>query len=443
MIKPFIKPSLIVSCLFLFPPYSNAVTPVQEVHDTSANATAALTASRMADSLNKATTMIKQYTQMIEKAKEQLNELNRINDMMNSVNSFLNTSTLNIADPGDLIKQAKAIRQRIENNSKRLLDTVKNYKIRDHIASRRLNKACPWLSYSAIAPKQTEIPYSKTGKESEEIKAIKNLGNALSDNIVSNSQSVAGTLSGRAMGLEFCAQASSIEHEIKQHEYAMKLKQYLLQKDFDSYAQTKKEWEQIEQEYKKDMRFLQAQQTDPLLNRAKQMMETLGVSDKTYNKGDKVYCEESKNDKGEFCYPQFYNTQRLNDEFNELQDELVRKLQMAGSDKKAQANVYADIKQKQGMLLLSYIKDIADNLSFMNETVSLMSNLVARDYKYKYGDDDYNVFKDQIDKKTEEINQDFISNTGEDFKDLKNYSAKLDKFGFPILTFVSKKSDTD
>ncbi|PAF51272.1 hypothetical protein [Helicobacter sp. 13S00477-4] len=441
MIKSFIKPFFIVSCLLLFSPYSNAITPVQEVHDSSANATAALTASRMADSINKATTMIKQYTQMIEKAKEQLNELNKINDMMNSVNTFLNTSTLNIADPRDLIKQAKAIQQRMENNSKRLLNTINNYKIRDHLAKRKLNKACPWLSYSAIAPKQKEIPYSKTGKESEEIKAIKDLGNALSDNIVTNSQSVAGTLSGRAMGLEFCAQASLIEHEIKQHEYAMKLKQYLLQKDFDSYAQTKKEWEQIEEEYKKDMRFLQAEQVDPLLNRAKQMMETLGVSDKTYNKGDKVYCEEGKNDKEEFCYPEFYNTQRLNDEFNELQDELVRKLQIAGTNKQAQANAYADIKQKQDMLLLSYIKDIADNLSFMNETVSLMSNLVARDYKYRYGEDDYNIFKDKIDKKTEEINQDFINETAKDFKSLKDYNAKLDKFGFPILTFVSNQKD--
>lgn len=337
----------------------------------------------------------------------------------------------------------------MDKNAQRLQKTLKNYNIRDHAHWKRIGANCPWLSYDAIAPKQIKMLLSKMGKESEEIKAFKRLGDAISDDIISNTQSVAGTLSGRALALEFCEKASKIRHEIDMKKCEFDLREYSLAGDFENYAQTKKECDKKERDYRKDMMIFKSEQTNPLLNRSKQMMEALGVLDKSYNKkgtgkdnkGAKIYCKEGKNDdEGEFCYPLFYDTKRLNDNFAEIQNELVKKLKSAGTDKTAQANAYADIKQKSDTLMLSYIKDIANNLSFMNETMSLVGNLIARDYKHKYGDDDYDSYDESRDEKISELNENFMNQT-QQYKSLNQYKANLDKYGFPIISFKSKKEE--
>lgn len=422
---------------------------IMEVHDSEANTTAAITASRMADQIDKATKMIEQYNQIITEAKATVAQLDQINQMMNGVNSFLNGSSIAIANPAEPLKDAQNILDRMDKNAQRLQKTLKNYNIRDHAHWKRIGANCPWLSYDAIAPKQIKMLLSKMGKESEEIKAFKRLGDAISDDIISNTQSVAGTLSGRALALEFCEKASKIRHEIDMKKCEFDLREYSLAGDFENYAQTKKECDKKERDYRKDMMIFKSEQTNPLLNRSKQMMEALGVLDKSYNKkgtgkdnkGAKIYCKEGKNDdEGEFCYPLFYDTKRLNDNFAEIQNELVKKLKSAGTDKTAQANAYADIKQKSDTLMLSYIKDIANNLSFMNETMSLVGNLIARDYKHKYGDDDYDSYDESRDEKISELNENFMNQT-QQYKSLNQYKANLDKYGFPIISFKSKKEE--
>lgn len=422
---------------------------VMEVHDTEANATATVTASRMADQIEKATKMIEQYNQIITEAKATVAQLDQINQLMNGVNSFLNGSSIAIANPAEPLKDAQDIIDRMGKNAQKLQKTLKNYDIRDHAHWKRIGENCPWLSYDKIAPKQIKILLSKMGKESEEIKAFKRLGDAISDDITSNTQSVAGTLSGRALALEFCEKASVIRHQADMHQCNLKIKEYSLARDFENYAQTKKECDKKERDYRKDMMIFKSEQTNPLLNRSKQMMETLGVLDKSYNKkgtgkdnkGEKIYCKEGSNDdEGEFCYPLFYDTKRLNDNFAEIQNELVKKLKTAGTDKTAQANAYADIKQKSDTLMLSYIKDIANNLSFMNETMSLVGNLIARDYKHKYGDEDYDESDAELDKKISELNEDFFTQT-QQYKSLNEYRANLDKYGFPIISFQPKKEE--
>lgn len=122
----------------------------------------------------------------------------------------------------------------------------------------------------------------------------------------------------------------------------------------------------------------------------------------------------------------------------EIQKELVEKLKKAGSDKTQQANAYADVRQKSDELMLSYIKDIANNLSFMNETMSLVGNLIARDYKHKYGDDDYDSYDESKDEKIAELNEDYLNAT-QQYKSLNEYKANLDKYGFPIISFRPQK----
>lgn len=422
---------------------------VMEVHDTEANATAAVTASRMADQINKAAKMIEQYNQIITEAKATVAQLDQINQMMNGVNSFLNGSSIAIANPVEFLDDTNDIIDRMKQNAKRLQKTIENYNIRDHAHWKRIGANCPWLSYDTIAPRSIKIALSKMGKESEEIKAFKRLGDAISDDVVSNTQSVAGTLSGRALGLEFCEKASKIRYEIDMKKCQFDLRQYSLAGDFEGYRQIKRDCEKKTKDYKKDMMIFKSEQTNPLLNRSKQMMEALGVLEKSYNKkgtgknqeGAKIYCKEGKDDSGgEFCYPLFYDTKRLNDNFMEIQKELVEKLKKAGSDKTQQANAYADVRQKSDELMLSYVKDIANNLSFMNETMSLVGNLIARDYKHKYGDDDYDSYDESRDEKIAELNEDYLNAT-QQYKSLNEYKANLDKYGFPIISFKPQKEE--
>lgn len=422
---------------------------VMEVHDTEANATATITASRMADQINKAAKMIEQYNQIISEAKATVAQLDQINQLMSGVNNFLNGSSIAIANPLEFIDDANDIINRMQDNAKRLQKTIQNYNIRDHMHWKRIGTNCPWLSYDTIAPRSIKIALSKMGKESEEVKAFKKLGDAISDDVVSNTQSIAGTLSGRALGLEFCSKASKIRYEIDMKKCEFDLRQYSLAGDFEGYKQRKKECEKKTKDYKKDMMVFKSEQTDPLLNRSKQMIEALGVLDKSYNKkgtgknqeGAKIYCKEGKDDSGEqFCYPLFYDIKRLNDNFTEIQKELVEKLNKAGSDKTRQANAYADVRQKSDELMLSYIKDIANNLSFMNETMSLIGNLIARDYKHKYGDEDYDSYDESRDEKILELKKDYLEKT-EQYKSIDEYKANLDKYGFPIISFRPEKEN--
>lgn len=405
------------------------------VNDTQANATAAMTASRMAEQIEKATEMINQYSEMLEKAQKTIDDINKVNDSIGQVGNLIETSTMGIPNPIDIKTQLEEMPKRFQKNVERIANAVANYNIRDHWQWKKLQGICPQLEIDSIAPDARTLSYNKIGKESEAVKAFKALGDALNSNIVTNALSVAGEFKGRAMALEACLLFAKEQQKVKEHEFQEKLKETILKRDEQAYQDIKRAWINYEIRYRKNTRFLKSQQTDPLINRSRQMLETLGVMDKTYNDETKkiFYCKPGKDQAGkDFCYPMFYDTTRLNDEFNKLQKELLTKLQTAGSDKKKQAQVYADVKQKTDTMLLEYTKDIANNLSFMNETISLISNLVARDYRAKYGDDD--ELSESVKKKVDEITRDFESQTLE-YKGFKDYKANLDKYGFPIITF--------
>ncbi|WP_233707308.1 hypothetical protein [Helicobacter cetorum] len=98
------------------------------------------------------------------------------------------------------------------------------------------------------------------------------------------------------------------------------------------------------------------------------------------------FCKKVVSDSGKTtCYPMKYITEQLNNELLNYKGELAKELQKAGTDKAKQAQVYANMKQKFEMLTIDYIKDIASNLTFLNETMSLISNMLAKDYQEQHG----------------------------------------------------------
>lgn len=439
-----IIPILLLSTMILsFLSISNLKAVAMLVEDPTANATAALTASRMLDSVKKATEMINQYSQMLEKAQKTIDDINKVNDSISQVGNLIETSTMGLPNPIDIKTQLEEMPKRFQKNVERIANAVVNYNIRDHWQWKKLQGICPHLEIDSIAPDARTLSYNEIGKESEAMKAFKALGDALNSNIVTNALSVAGEFKGRAMALEACLLFAKEQQKLIEHQFQEKLKEAILKRDEQAYQNIKRDWINYEIQYRKDTRFLKSQQTDPLINRSRQMLETLGVMDKTYNdeKNNIFYCKPGKDQTGkEFCYPMFYDTTRLNDKFNKIQKELLEKITNARNDKKAQAQVYADMKQKTDEMLLQYTKDIANNLSFMNETISLIGNLVTRDYRAKYGDDD--ELSESVKKEVDEITRNFESQTLE-YKGFKDYKANLDKYGFPIITFSSKKEDND
>ncbi|WP_227624863.1 hypothetical protein [Helicobacter cetorum] len=116
-----------------------------------------------------------------------------------------------------------------------------------------------------------------------------------------------------------------------------------------------------------------------------------------------------------------YITEQLNNELLNYKAELAKELQKAGTNKNAQAQVYANMKQKFEMLTIDYIKDIASNLTFLNETMSLISSMLARDYQENHG------YVNNVKPVTEQSVQ---------MQRLNNqlsqaYQASLNQYGFP------------
>ncbi|PAF46131.1 hypothetical protein BKH41_09480 [Helicobacter sp. 12S02232-10] len=97
------------------------------------------------------------------------------------------------------------------------------------------------------------------------------------------------------------------------------------------------------------------------------------------------------------------------------------------------------MKMKGNDLLLSYVKDIANNISFLNETMALTSNLIAKDYKNKYDNNpEFSVLTQKQQNEFNRLKDEIFSGSS---KSLADYAkdANFNQYGFPI--YAPKKSN--
>ncbi|WP_235853166.1 hypothetical protein [Helicobacter labacensis] len=121
----------------------------------------------------------------------------------------------------------------------------------------------------------------------------------------------------------------------------------------------------------------------PLIARLDTLKADLGVTDKNANdnKQQIQYCKE--NPDTNTCEPILLARDKLSNELDQTTKEFQEALAGA-KDKDAQSQVLADYNQKIKILTLAYLREITNQLLFLNKTMAMHSALVADVYKREY-----------------------------------------------------------
>lgn len=374
---------------------------------------------------------LKQYEEMITKANEQINRLNQIGEFMNSTNKLISGSNLTIASPFEVLETLRDALSNIKNSYDRLSKTISDYDIKDHIKQKRLGAKCPWLRFDVINPKSSKLFLLNQGEETPELKDVKELLNLLSDNVYANYEATMGTLSGRALAELMCETVVEEEFRKQISNLTGLEKKAVIEGDQQAFNEARLKRMKIELEKKiKDQENLE-NKLQPLFQRVVQMKETLGVQDVSANnnKHGIKYCTKGKNDEGEFCYPILLNHTKITQDFNDLKQKLNDDLSGAGTDKDAQSVAYANFNQRGQMIMLEYLKDLSEGLSFLNETMSLTSSIIADDFKRKY---QTSILDKPVNNGSYREESEILEEVKQpDLLQLKK--VPLDKYGFPII----------
>lgn len=416
---------IICLCLFL----SILLGEAMVVHDPT-------NAANIGQMITQLTESIKKYEEMISKANEQVNKLGQISQFMDKTNKLISGSNLTIANPMEILENLKDNLERIKRSYKRLEKTFKDYDFKNHIKAKRIGAKCPWLRWEVIDAKTTKMIFANNGEETPLMKDARELIELMSDNVYSNFEATLGTLSGRALAEMLCETVVEEEYRKQINNLTALEKKAIFdgnQAEFD-----KLRMQRMQTELKKkitDQTNLE-NKIQPLYQRVVQMKEALGVQDKEANKNDHniKYCEEGKNDEGEFCYPILLSHLKISQDFNDLKAELNNGLSSAGTNKDAQSAAYANFNQKGQILMLEYLRELSQNLSFLNETMALTSSLLADDFKRRY---QTNIIDKPVNNETFAEESEILQGYRKSILELKK--PVLDKYGFP--TPVGKTSE--
>ena len=123
------------------------------------------------------------------------------------------------------------------------------------------------------------------------------------------------------------------------------------------------------------------------------------------------------------------NHTKITHDFNDLKQRLNDDLSGAGTDKDAQSVAYANFNQRRQMIMLEYLKDLSEGLSFLNETMSLTSSIIADDFKRKY---QTSILDKPVNNGSYREESEILEEVKQpDLLQLKK--VPLDKYGFPII----------
>ncbi|MFC3847075.1 hypothetical protein ACFOPX_00800 [Helicobacter baculiformis] len=115
----------------------------------------------------------------------------------------------------------------------------------------------------------------------------------------------------------------------------------------------------------------------PLIARLDTLKAELGVTDKNANDNKQKiqYCRENPNTKT--CELILLTKDKLSNELDQATKEFQKALAGA-KDKDTQSQVLADYNQKIKILTLAYLREITNQLLFLNKTMEMQSNLMVK-----------------------------------------------------------------
>ncbi|WRD05800.1 hypothetical protein E5K72_00750 [Helicobacter pylori] len=362
--------SMLLCCKSVF---AEGETPLI-VNDPELHAGQATVIGKMVDS-------IKKYEEIISKAQAQINQLQKVNNMINTTNSLISGSAITLANPMQVIQNAQYQIESIRYNYENLKQSIENWNAQNLLRNKYLQQQCPFFNFNKLTNKKIvnlsnlNNAITKTGEQTTRMRDMQNLIQALSSSSYENMQSLVGQLSGRAWGEMLCKMVNDSNYESEQA---------LLATGNNSEKQKRRFLIRVKKKVN-DNRQLK-NKLDPFLKRLDVLQTEFGVTDPTanHNKQGIPYCTENK-ETGK-CDPikNVFRTTRLDNELEQEIQTLTLDLTKA-PNKDAQSQAYANFNQRIKLLTLKYLKEITNQMLFLNQTMAMQSEIIADMYQTDYG----------------------------------------------------------
>ncbi|GAA6953167.1 hypothetical protein VN0387_15350 [Helicobacter pylori] len=407
--------SMLLCCKSVF---AEGETPLI-VNDPELHAGQATVIGKMVDS-------IKKYEEIISKAQVQINQLQKVNNMINTTNSLISGSAITLANPMQVIQNAQYQIESIRYNYENLKQSIENWNAQNLLRNKYLQQQCPWLNVNALTNNKIvnlqnlNNLISKNGEQTQTARDVQNLIQSISSSGYESMQSLAGQLSGRAWGEMLCKMVNDSNYESEQA---------LLATVNRSEEQKRRFLLRVKKKVN-DNRQLK-NKLDPFLKRLDALQTNFGVTDPTanHNKQGIPYCRENK-ETGK-CDPidNVFRTTRLDNDLEQEIQTLTQDLSKA-PNKDAQSQAYANFNQRVRLLTVKYLKEITNQMLFLNQTMAMQSEIMADDYFKRYSNG-YNTPKSH---EYEELEQERINQRERARRYFQNPNVKFDQFGFPIFS---------
>ncbi|GAA7063522.1 hypothetical protein ID0183_14620 [Helicobacter pylori] len=389
--------------------------------------------SKWAKHLATITERIKLAQDTLDRANQTLNSINKVNDVLNKTNQFLTGSILSVPNPMQYVEKIQSFAKQVQVNTERIKENAQNYDIRNQIAAKRISEKCPELNWDVsqdASPTEKNLHqfFTSKGKESANTKALKDFANAIGNTQISTANDLGAGLRGRALLEYICIQKGNLEAAKKIQLLDSQMTLALLNNDYTAYEKLRAEKEELKRQiasnvYAKVKQLVVASQDRAFSQMDNELgVKTFGFNDENAKKG---YCKkENRNGKSE-CIPNMLNVNRLKAQFDELNLDYSRDI--AGKKGEAAAKVFNDYKHRFQQLSVETALEIAQNLSFMNETLGLMAQMQSYIFKQQMG-----YFEDIIPADALKDDKEHQENLEQKQQEIeKVYRAKLDAYGFP------------
>ncbi|QQW81935.1 hypothetical protein [Helicobacter pylori] len=353
------------------------------VNDPELHAGQATVIGKMVDS-------IKKYEEIISKAQAQINQLQKVNNMINTTNSLISSSAITLANPMQVIQNAQYQIKSIKYNYENLKQSIENWNARDLLRNKYLQQQCPFFDFNKLTNNKIvnlsnlNNAITKTGKQTAQVKDMQNLIQALSNNGYENLQSLAGQLSGRDMGLILCEELIKDENQARYNQLSAEASLDILNGNYPAYKMKifQQDAMKLTEKIKKQKEI--NAKADYLKYRLDDIQQQLGVTDSTanHNKQGIHYCKENK--ENGTCTPLALEKTRLDNELDLEIQTLTQDLSKA-PNKDAQSQAYANFNQRIRLLTIKYLKEITNQMFFLNQTMAMQGEIIADIYKTDYG----------------------------------------------------------
>ncbi|QQW79655.1 hypothetical protein [Helicobacter pylori] len=353
------------------------------VNDPELHAGQATVIGKMVDS-------IKKYEEIISKAQNQINQLQKVNNMINTTNSLISSSAITLANPMQVIQNAQYQIESIKYNYENLKQSIENWNARDLLRNKYLQQQCPFFDFNKLTNNKIvnlsnlNNAITKTGKQTAQVKDMQNLIQALSNDGYENLQSFAGQLSGRDMGLILCEELIKDENQARHNQLSAEASWDIYNGNYPAYKM-----KIFQQDAMKLTERIKKQQeinvkANYLKHRLTDIQQQLGVTDSTanHNKQGIHYCKENK--ENGTCTPLALEKTRLDNELDQEIQTLTLDLSNA-PNKDAQSQAYANFNQRIRLLTIKYLKEITNQMLFLNQTMAMQSEIIADIYETDYG----------------------------------------------------------